>query len=122
MEFQEFAKRAVLIDKRNAFSRYDGDLSKVPEEMVTFYRETNPSDVEVSFVRFVSAEGLANLQAEYAYLNVQFVFATSNGDPIFLHEGKIYTCPHGIKTPQHELLSENIKLYFSSLIEEAIEE
>lgn len=119
MEFLEFAKRAVILDKRNTFSQYSGDLSAIPEEMKDFYREVNPTDVEVGFVRFVAAEELANLQTEYAYLEAQFVFATSNGDPIFVKAGCVYTCPHGVKNPQYELLAPDIKAYLSSLIEES---
>ena len=120
MEFLEFAKGAVLLDKRTSFAPYNGDLGIIPEEMKSFYQQTNPLDVEVGFVRFVPAEELAVLQSEYAYLGSRFVFATSNGDPIFLYEGSVYTCPHGVKTPQYELLSKDIKSYLSSLLEEAI--
>lgn len=118
MEFMEFAKKAIILDKRNSFSRYSGDLSAIPEEMKDFYREVNPTDVEVGFVRFAAAEELTNLQAEYAYLEAQFVFATSNGDPVFIKAGCVYTYPHGVKDPPHELLAPDIKAYLSSLIEE----
>lgn len=120
MEFIDFAKNAVLLDKRNTFAKFNGDISLIPEEMKAFYQEVNPLDVEVGFVRFTRAEELADLQSEYAYLGTPFVFATSNGDPIFLKEGHVYTCPHGIKKPQHELLSEDIKSYLASLIEDAM--
>lgn len=118
MDFSEFAQNAVSLDKRNSFAHYNGDLSKIPEEMQAFYRETNPLDVEIGFVRFAPAEELANLQSEYAYIEAEFVFAISNGDPIFLKEGYVYTCPHGIKKPQYELLAKDIKSYLTSLIED----
>lgn len=88
--------------------------------MRAFHRETNPQDVEIGCVRFAPVEELANLQSEYAYIEAQFVFAISNGDPIFLKEGYVYTCPHGIKKPQYELLSKDIKSYLSALIDEAL--
>lgn len=50
MEFSEFAKGAVFLDKRNSFAPYSGALSRIPEEMKAFYQETNPLDVEVGFV------------------------------------------------------------------------
>jgi len=120
MDFLEFAKGAILLDKRNSFAQYSGDLSIVPEEMKAFYQEANPLDVEVGFVRFASAEELPGLQSEYSNLGSRFVFATSNGDPIFLYEGSVYTCPHGVKTPQYELLSKDFRSYLSALLEETI--
>ncbi len=115
MDYLEFAKKAIAQDKRNIFSEYDGNLDIVPDALKTFYKDTNPSDVEINCVRFSPAEKLAAMQMEYSYLNAQFVFATCNGDPIFLHDGYVYTAPHGVKNPKWELLAKDIKSYFSSL-------
>lgn len=115
MNYSEFAAEAVIQDQRNTFSGYEGNLDAVPEVMKAFYREFNPIDVEMSMVRFIPAEELADVQEEYSYLNVQFVFATCNGDPIFLQDSQIYTCPHGIGKPRWELLSGDIMSYLSSL-------
>lgn len=117
MSFSKFVERAIEQDKRNKFEKYDGDLDIVPDDLKGFYSEYNPMNVEVASeigdVRFYSAEELAELQAMYAYLNAQFVFATSNGDPIFLNEGQVYTCPHGLKEPKWELLSPSIDSYLN---------
>lgn len=115
MKYSEFVRKAVLLDNRNVFSKYNGNLNCVPEFLKTFYRENNPSDVEINYVRFTPAEKLDALQTEYAYLNAQFIFATCNGDPIFLHNGCVYTTSHGIKNPKWELLYNDIEAYFSSL-------
>ena len=116
MEFSNFAEKAVLQDKRNVFSRYDGDLSGIPNELKAFYRDNNPKDIEVNGIRFFSVEELGVVQEEYSYLNAQFIFAACNGDPIFLHDGHVYTCPHGVKNPTWELLTDNIADYLESLI------
>ncbi|GHV51349.1 hypothetical protein FACS1894216_05230 [Synergistales bacterium] len=108
MDFSRFVANVIGQDSRNRFEKYDGNLDIVPYEFKPFYREYNPVDVEVASeigdVRFCPADDLAELQSEYAYLNAQFVFATTNGDPIFFHEGQIYTCPHGMKEPEWEIL------------------
>lgn len=116
MEYSEFAKKAVLYDTRNSFAKFYGNLDCVPDVLKAFYKESNPLDVEINCVRFFPVEKLASLQVEYAFLNVQFVFATCNGDPIFLHDGCVYTAPHGVKDPELELLANNIETYFESLL------
>lgn len=116
MEYSEFAKKVVLHDTRNRFAKFDGNLDCVPDVLKTFYKENNPLDVEINSVRFLPVEKLDSLQEEYAFLNAQFVFATCNGDPIFLHDGCVYTAPHGVKKPEWELLAKDIETYFESLL------
>lgn len=116
MKYSEFVKKSVLYDARNSFAKYDGNLDCVPDVLKDFYKESNPLDVEIDCVRFLPAEKLDSLQVEYAFLKAQFVFATFNGDPIFLHDGSVYTAPHGVKNPKWELLADNIETYFESLL------
>lgn len=115
MEFSKFVEKAIRYDKRNTFSKYDGDLDRLPDVLKDLYRDNNPIDVEVNNVRFFPVEELKDLQAEYSYLNAQFVFATCNGDPIFLHDGCVYTAPHGVKEPKWERLSPTVEAYFTEL-------
>ena len=116
MDFDCFVRKAIKYDSRNVFSRYSGDLIGIPDQLKPFYKGSNPVDVEVNFIRFYAAEELNGLQKEYSYLNSQFVFATSNGDPIFYHEGKIYTAPHGVDKPEWELIGENIEKFFEAIV------
>ncbi len=116
MKFSKFVEKAILYDERNTFSKYDGSLDGLPDVLKDLYRESNPTDVEFNNIRFFPVEELGGLQAEYSYLNAQFIFATCNGDPIFLHNGCVYTVPHGVKEPKWELLSQNIETYLTELI------
>lgn len=116
MEFSEFVDKAILQDKRNIFSQYDGNLDEIPDKLKAFYKDNNPTDVELNGIRFFAAEELSNVQKEYSYLNAQFIFAACNGDPIFLHDGHVYTAPHGVKNAKWELLSDSIVSYLESLI------
>ena len=108
MDFTDFAEKAVKQDRRNIFTKYDGNLDIVPDMLKSFYRDYNPVDVEINgeigAVRFCPAEGLDDLQHEYAYIGAQFILATCNSDPIFYSDGKIYTCPHGIQDPKWEII------------------
>lgn len=116
MDFSKFVEKAVLYDHRNVFSAYDGDLNGIPDVCKDFYRKSNPVDVEVNNIHFFPAEELSDLQAEYSYLHAQFVFASCNGDPIFLQDGVVYTAPHGVENPKWEWLSPNIETYFTELL------
>ena len=115
MTYLEFVEKAIAQDSRNVFTKYGGNLDIVPDTLRSFYEEKNPLDVEINFTRFISADKLAAVQTEYSYLNAQFVFATCNGDPVFLHDGCIYTVPHGAKGSNWELLAKDIETYFSTL-------
>lgn len=121
MDYLSFVVKAKAQDKKNIFTKYDGNLSFVPNELKIFYQKMNPVDVELDCdgisVHFWPATELEALQSEYAYLDVKFVFATCNGDPIFLNEGKIYICPHGVHDPKHKLVAQNIEDYLSTLFQ-----
>ena len=120
MDYSGFVSKAVVQDKRNKFMKYDGELSFIPSEARDFYQNFNPIDVEIgmngSSVRFYPVLELVDLQKEYDYLHAQFVFATCNGDPIFLYQGHIYTCPHGVTAPKLEKIADNWDNFFSALI------
>jgi len=107
MGFEKIVAIAIEQDSRNNFEKYNGSLGVVPDEFKSFYRDHNPVDVEIASadgdVRLCPAEELAALQSEYEYLNAQFVFATTNGDPISFHEGQVFICPH-VATPTWESL------------------
>jgi hypothetical protein len=109
MNYAIFVANAMAQDERNTFLKYDDNLDSVPEALKPFYRGYNPVDVELDVngvgVRFCPADQLEEIQKEYAYIRAQFVFATCNGDPIFLNEGQVYTCPHGVKEPKWEKLA-----------------
>lgn len=120
MDYSVFVKSATLHYKQNVFKKYNGNLNAIPDELKPFYRDYNPVDVEINCngvaIKFYPVEKLTSLQKEYSYLNAQFIFATCNADPIFLHGGHIYTCPNGVKNPEWEQLSIDIEQYFLSLI------
>lgn len=121
MDYPDFVSKIIEQDRRNIFVKYTGSLEYIPDEMKLFYQTFNPIDVDIDCngvgIRLYPAEKLISLQTEYSYLHAQFVFATCNGDPIFMHEGKIYTCPHGVKQARWELLARNIIAYFDLLVQ-----
>ena len=65
-------------------------LSTCPEVLKEFYQQANPVDVEVTMdgnaVRFVPADELETIQSDYSMGKERFVFATCNGDPIYVYD------------------------------------
>ena len=111
MDYISFVNNAKEDDERNTFGRFAGDISFAPDELRPFYQSADPIDVEVGYngvsIRFCPAAELTGLQEEYASMNVGFVFATCNGDPIFLNAGKVYTSAHGAGESEWELMAES---------------
>lgn len=93
MNYSDFVRCAILEDSRNVFSENNG-IKGLPESLISFYSKINPTDVEVTFpdigaVRFYPTEKLADLQKDYQLPDGCFVFATCNGDPIFVLNGNV---------------------------------
>ncbi|MDQ7839336.1 MAG: SMI1/KNR4 family protein [Thermodesulfobacteriota bacterium] len=107
-------------DKRNVFKPFLGEVTSIPEEFREFYKTNNPVDVEIrldnlSQIRFYSVERLPAIKKEYNLPESAFCFATSNGDPIYYLNGKIYTEAHG-GDPSPELLARSFNDYIQFII------
>ena len=91
-----------------------GELN-IPE----FYQVVNPVNVEFEFndgmVKLEPFESLMALNEQYRYVASDCVFATCNGDPIYIRDGKIYTCIHGSKRIVEEKFAESIKELFEQV-------
>lgn len=115
MNFKDFKEYAVSVDSNNIFGECSNVPDIVPEYLRIFYKKFNPVDVEVeidnAIVRFYPAEQLKKLQQEYDIPDA-FIFATCNGDPIFAHNGKIYSYAHGTNKPQWEIMINDLYKYF----------
>lgn len=110
-----------LCHKRNCFSPYDGPVDFIPDAFQAFYRDTDPIDVEIrsgayGSVRFFPAAELQQQQEAYEVTPEMFVFASVNGDPIFLSDGVVYTYAHGCKGVPWEMLSKDLSSFFQELL------
>ena len=119
--FESFVQKALAQDKRNCFSPYDGPVDFIPDAFQTFYRDTDPIDVEIrsgayGSVRFFPAAELQQQQEAYEVTPEMIVFASVNGDPIFLSDGVVYTYAHGCKGVPWEMLSKDLSSFFQELL------
>jgi len=121
MDYATFVAKAIAQDERNKFEPCSGNIDIVPDELKPFYRDYNPVDVELSVngvgIKLCPADELSELQKEYNYINAQFIFATCNGDPIFVNNGCVYTCAHGTQEPQYEKKAESFNEYLQALVD-----
>ena len=107
MKIEEFVAKAEKQDSRNAFEPFLGDVSFVPEDLREFYLLANPIDVEISTrkfgnVRFYPIEQIGNLNDEYSFMPKEsFIFATTNGDPIFVENSRYYTTYESCYQPEY---------------------
>ena len=119
MTVQTFVKKAVRQDKRNVFEESEEVLDLVPKELKELYLKANPLDVEINMdgnsVKLYPMDELESLQDDYSLDDDCFVFATCNSDPIFLYEGKVYTCYHGSKDSEREFMEDDFESFMEMI-------
>lgn len=117
MEKNQFKQKAIRQDQRNVFEHCSEDISSLPTEMQSFFRECNPIDVEVRMngnsVKFYPFSDLPKLQSEYHLSNKRLVFATCNSDPIYYWNGTICSCCHESSDWRDEVLANNFLEFLS---------
>lgn len=119
MNYFSFFEKLQKADPRVKYTKNDQKLScdefKIPE----FYQALNPINVEFEFndgvVKLEPFENLIILNEEYRYVAADCVFATCNGDPIYVRDGKIYTCVHGSKHVVEEKIAESVEELFEKV-------
>lgn len=115
MKVEDFVKKSIEQDKRNVFEEVKVD-EFVPDILKELYQKANPVDVEITMdgnvVSFISMDELEDSQSDYSLGDARFVFASCNGDPIYVYDGKIYTCCHGTDKVDDELMADNLSMFF----------
>jgi hypothetical protein len=119
MTIEEFVTKAEKQDARNCFEPFFGDVSFVPEDIRDFYVLANPVDVEISTrkfgnVRFFPIEQIEDIKNEYSFMpNDTFIFASTNGDPIFIEKTSFYITCESRYLP--EFISRNFREFLDVL-------
>lgn len=118
MRIEDFVKKSILQDERNVFDESNVDDS-IPVVLKEFYQKANPVDVEITMdgnaIRFVPVGELSDVQLEYQLGDERFVFATCNGDPIYVYMEKIYTCCHGTSEFSDEFIAGDFSLFLDMI-------
>jgi hypothetical protein len=120
--YDDFIKKAKLQDSRNEFGKLESvEQYDIPETLHDFYKSANPIDVEViredfTAIKFYPVSSLGHLQTEYDLPETNFVFASREGDPIMINNGKIYTAIHGDGDWEVSILSSSFDRFIKSII------
>lgn len=115
MTIEEFVKKAKEQDSRNYFEPFEGDMFNIPPDIKEFYIRANPVDVEIRTkkfgnLHFFPLEEMEVIKKEYSFMPKDvFIFASTNGDPVFIRNSHYYiTCESRFKP---ELLSEDFESF-----------
>ena len=107
MKITDFIERAQRYDSTNVFGVGHQDIDGLPEVLRSLYECADPIDVEVPSRKYGNIHfcSFAELQTEYkryGFFNPgTIVFATSNGDPFFVLDNKIYTTYESDYAPEY---------------------
>lgn len=116
MDYKKFIAFAVAEDSRNRFGKTTC-VKGVPDALHGFYTNCNPIDVEINYpglgaLRFYGIDELKKLHSDYSLPSTHFVFATCNGDPVFLNNDVVYISLPGKYTP--ELLASSFEDFINN--------
>lgn len=115
MDYLDFFNKLKTVDSRIEFSLVERKLDSL-EAIPNFYNIINPQNVEFEFndgiIRLASYEELALLKKYYPYISDVCIFATCNGEPVYIKNSMVYTCVYGGGRIIEEKLAESIESLF----------
>ena len=116
MVFEHFVEQVCKSDARNKFATGTNSAGFLSD----FYRFYNPVDVEfasqIGVIRMFSIEEIQEETNCYAYIGADFVFATINGDPLFVKNKEVYVCDHGSDSPTFEKIASSFEEFLKIII------
>lgn len=118
--YDNFIKALVAFDSRNQVEKCTRNLENtcIPE----IYKKYDFINVEVPCgfgnVKFYPLSKLNDLKIEYSYVDADCIFATNNGEPIFIKDSLVYTCICG----KEKIFYEKIAGSFDEFIEKIMNE
>lgn len=119
MEYHSFFEKLRVEDSRIEYSETCRGLECEGLKIPQFYKTINPVNVEFEFndgiIRLEPFEGLLVLNEQYGYTVADCVFATCNGDPIYVKNEKVYTCTHGSKRVIEEEIAASVDSFFETV-------
>lgn len=117
---EKFVSYVVKQDSRNVFEK----VSRIVENPVIapLYSNYEPTDVEVRLsdntsIKFYPFEKVAELFDEYGFNDKSVcIFASWEGDPIYVQDSKIKIAPHGTGTYKADKEFGDIEIFFRWLL------
>lgn len=122
MDYSKFINAVIKQDNRNSFSKSYCKIANIDKGFEEFYNQYVPIDVEIvlsdlTSIKLYDVEQFDELRQNYNLNNEHIVFATREGDPIALYQGKIITFNHSAKDPIFEIIADSFEKYIVDILE-----
>lgn len=119
MDCHSFFEKLKVEDLRIEYFEVCKELECEGLKIPLFYKTINPVNVEFEFndgiIRLEPFDGLLVLNEQYGYAEADCVFATCNGDPIYVKNEKVYTCTHGSRRVIEEEIAMSVESLFETI-------
>lgn len=118
--YDQFVSTLLSIDDRNVIEKVTNKISdsNIPQ----IYKEYDFIDVVVPCrfgeLRFYPISKFDDLKKEYSYVENGCIFATNNGEPVFVKNNSVFTCIKG----KEKLFIEELACSFEELLEMILDE
>lgn len=116
MIYDDFVKKVNDLNGKDCFTRSNEKNNPYND----FYNHYNPMGAEFDFnygtVFMIPFNMISKVTLEYKYTKADFVFGISNGDPYFVKGKKVYTCCHGTKEPDLELVANSFEDFLEKVV------
>ena len=123
MSYDDFVKSVIKQDARNKFVKPETIPKEFPNSCIEFYGKYDPVDVEVilsdlTSVKFCSLSSIDEINSIYDLGKDCFIFATWEGDPIFIKGDHVYTWTHGSTNMNFDKIADSFEKYIEVLYNE----
>ena len=119
MDYISFFNKLKDVDPRIAFQMVENSKILDGKNIPAFYSVINPINVEFEYndgiIRLEPIENFDNLKKEYDYVQTDCIFASCNGEPIYLKGKKVFTCIRGSKRIIEEEIASSIDTLLESV-------
>lgn len=119
MDYIAFFNKLKDVDPRIDFQMVENSKILDGGNIPAFYSVINPINVEFEYndgiIRLEPIENFDNLKKEYDYVQTDCIFASCNGEPIYLKDKKVFTCIRGSKRIIEEEIASSINMLLESV-------
>lgn len=116
--YDDFVKVITNIDSRNIIEKCS--VQNIAEGFPGIYMFYDLVNVEVPCsmgdIRFVPRKEFDNVKLEYPDIEAECIFATNNGEPLFMKDGKVFTCLFGKGKIFYEEIAESFDAFLEIIL------
>ncbi len=119
MDYVSFFNKLKDVDSRTEFRMVENSKILDGKNIPAFYSVINPINVEFEYndgiIRLEPIENFDNLMKEYDYVQTDCIFASCNGEPIYLKDKKVFTCIRGSKRIIEEEIASSVDMLLEAV-------